>query len=230
MNNRKTILSVTAHPDDEALGFGATAAKLSAQGHLVYNCILSGNVNARQHRPEVAELLVHTKEAQRIMGSQEPILGNFPNIEFNTVPHLELVQFIESVIEKVMPDYIFTHHPYDLNNDHYHVSKACQAASRLSQRKPVKPVKGIYLMEIPSSTDWAFPVDGNSFQANTFFEVGEELIDIKLKAINAYKGVMRPYPHPRSAEAIKGLAAYRGGQAGVMYAEAFQMIYQHLDL
>lgn len=227
---KKIILSVTAHPDDEALGFGATATKLAAEGHTVYNCILSGNVDARQHRPEIAELYEHTKNAQKIMGAQIPILGDFPNIQFNTVPHLKLVQFIESVMETVKPDIIFTHHPYDLNNDHYHVSKACQAASRLSQRKDVKPIQALYFMEVLSSTDWAFPVDGNAFQPNTFFEVGEAFIDKKIEAIAAYNGVMRPFPHPRSAEIVKSLAAYRGGQAGVKYAEAFQLAYQHLQL
>jgi N-acetylglucosamine malate deacetylase 1 len=37
---------------------------------------------------------------------------------------------------------------------------------------------------------------------------------------------MRPYPHPRSKEALTGLAAYRGGQAGLKYAEAFQAVFQ----
>lgn len=227
--NNKTILSVTAHPDDEALGFGATAAKLASQGNTIYNCILSGNVDARQFRPEVEELHQHTLNAQKIMGAQAPVLGSFPNIKFNTIPHLELVQFIEKAIMDVQPDFIFTHHPYDLNNDHYHVSKACQAASRLSQRKDVKPVKGLYFMEIPSSTDWAFPVDANGFRPNTFFEIGEEFLKVKIKAVDAYKGVMRPYPHPRSPEGLTGLAAYRGGQSGLNYAEAFQAIYQIFD-
>lgn len=226
--NQSVILSVTAHPDDEVLGFGATAAKLASQGCSIYNCILSGNADARRHRPEAIELYNDTCEAQRIMGCEPPILGDFPNIKFNTVPHLELVQFIENAIEKVNPDFIFTHHPYDLNNDHYHVSKACQAASRLFQRKDVKRIKGLYFMEIPSSTDWAFPVNGNTFQPNTFMEIGEEFLQVKLKALSAYKGVMRPFPHSRSTEAMSGLAAYRGGEAGMMYAEAFQAVFQSL--
>ena len=36
-----------------------------------------------------------------------------------------------------------------------------------------------------------------------------------------YRGVMRPNPHPRSAEVIEGFAAYRGRLAGYNYAEAF---------
>ncbi len=39
-----------------------------------------------------------------------------------------------------------------------------------------------------------------------------------------YRGVMRPYPHPRSETYITGLAAYRGGQFQLDYAEAFEVV------
>ena len=55
-------------------------------------------------------------------------------------------------------------------------------------------------------------------------EVGKEGVDAKIKALGMYRGVMRPYPHPRSAEYITGLAAVRGGQWGVNYAEAFEVV------
>ncbi len=226
----KTYLTVTAHPDDEALGFGGSSFVLTQKGNTVYNCILSGSVDARLHRPEVEELLEHTNNAQKFMGARSPILGPFPNIKFNTVPHLELVQFIEKVIENVQPDVIITHHPYDLNNDHYHTSKACQAAARLFQRREMKPLTGLYFMEIPSSTDWAFPVDGQNFVADTYIEIGEKGLDQKLKALHAYKGVMRPYPHPRSIESIQSLATLRGSEVGRMYCEAFQTAMNVIDL
>jgi len=44
------------------------------------------------------------------------------------------------------------------------------------------------------------------------------------KGSSMYRGVMRPNPHPRSAEAIEGFAAYRGCQAGCNYAEAFEVV------
>lgn len=223
--NKRIILSVTAHPDDEVLGFGAAAAKFVQQGDKVYNCILCGNVEARRARPELQELHADADSAQDILGCETPIFGEFPNIQFNTVPHLKLVQFIENVIESVKPDYIFTHFPYDLNNDHYHVSIACQAASRLYQRKAVQRICGLFFMEVPSSTDWAYPVGNNIFSPNTYVEVGLELIEKKIQALEAYKGVMRSFPHPRSPEVLKGLAAYRGGQSGSIYAEAFQSVF-----
>ena len=76
--------------------------------------------------------------------------------------------------------------------------------------------------EVLSSTEWSVNTSMNRFQPNTFVEVGVENLDVKITALATYRGVMRPYPHPRSTEAIKGLATYRGAQAGCNYAEAFE--------
>ena len=223
-----TYLSVTAHPDDEVLGFGGSSYYLSEKGHSIVNCILSGKVDARAKRPELIDLNHNIDRAQKIIGANRAILGDFPNIKFNIVPHLEIVQFIENVIEIVEPDYIITHHPSDLNNDHYHTSKACQAAARLFQRKPLKKLKGLYFMEILSSTDWAFPTE-TPFLPNTFIPIGKKGLEKKISALNEYKGVMRPYPHPRSSESLTSLATIRGSQVGREYCEGFQTAMSIID-
>ena len=222
-------LTGTAHPDDEILGFGGSSFILTQNGHIVYNLILSGNVDARRYRPNEETLKENTSLAQKIVGAQPPILGPFPNIKFNSLPHLELVQFIESYIEKIQPDVIFTHHPYDLNNDHYHTSIACQAAARLFQRKPVKPLSALYFMEIPSSTDWAFPGSGQKFNPDTFIEIGENGLRAKIDALYAYEGIMRDYPHSRSDESIRALATIRGSQVGRNLCEGFQTAMNIID-
>lgn len=214
-------LTVTAHPDDEVLGFGGSSSYLSSKGHQIVNCILSGSVDARVNRPELIELNKNIIKAQSIIGAKSTILGDYPNIKFNTVPHLEIVQFIESVIEKVEPDYIITHHPSDLNNDHYHTSIACQAAARLFQRKPLKSIKGLYYMEILSSTDWSFSTE-SKFSPDTFIPIGKLGLEKKIEALIEYKDIMRPYPHSRSRESLKSLAILRGSQAGREYCESFE--------
>ncbi|HUP92874.1 MAG TPA: PIG-L deacetylase family protein [Solimonas sp.] len=226
---RGAVLLVVAHPDDEVLGCGGTAARLARQGYTVRSCMLSGNVAARRHNPGQAELAADTLRAQALLGLGEPILGEFPNIRFNTVAHLELVQFIEAAIVQTGATTVFTHHPADLNNDHVHTSLACQAAVRLFQRRADVPaLQALYFMEVPSSTDWTFPNGTAGFQPTVFCPVGETLSD-KLAALAAYRGVMRPYPHPRSEEAIRALAVMRGAQAGLEYAEAFQCAFRVLD-
>lgn len=220
-------LIVVAHPDDEVLGAGATIYTLSQAGHRVDVCILSGEVNARANRPELDDLHDDVSSALQLLGVQHVYKGSFPNIEFNTVPHLHLVQFIEQTMVQTAADVLITHHPADTNNDHLHTSLACQAALRLFQRRSdVKPPKEMLFMEVPSATEWSVNQGLNRFEPNLFIEVGLEGIERKLEALSQYRGVMRDYPHPRSSEALKGLAAYRGSQAGQSYAEAFQSVFR----
>lgn len=222
-----TVLIVVSHPDDEVLGCGATAALLARSGLSVSTCILSGDVEARRHRPELEALRSQARAASARLGMQPPIIGPFPNIAFNSVPHLELVRFIEGALEATGASILVTHHPADLNDDHLQTSRACQAAARLSQRRPgVPPLDALLFMEVPSSTDWAFPGTLPSFQADTFVPLSEELISLKIEALACYEGVMRPTPHPRRPEILRSLAALRGAQAGVGFAEAFQTAFR----
>lgn len=220
-------LFVVAHPDDEVLGAGATIYKLSSLGHNVDVCILSGEVKARENRPQSDELLSDSISAMNIIGVHSIYRGDFPNIEFNIVPHIKLVQFIENIISKTNAEVIFTHHPSDLNNDHYNTSIACQAAIRLFQRRSdITPIREVLFMEVPSSTEWGINTSVKPFSPNTFVEIGEIGIKKKLEALGCYRGVMRDYPHPRSVEAITGLASYRGGQSGQKYAESFESVFR----
>ena len=218
-------LIVVAHPDDEVLGAGATMHKLIKAGNNVAVAIMVSQAAARKDLS--SSLSEDEREALSVVGVKKVYHADFPNIQMNTTPHLQLVQFIESCISDWSADAIITHHPSDTNNDHVQTSYAVQAACRLFQRRDDIPaLKELLYMEVPSSTEWSFDTSSNRFSPNYFVEIGEEGVKIKIKALSAYKGVMRPYPHPRSNEALKGLAAYRGVQAGCNYAEAFECAFQ----
>ena len=218
-------LIVVAHPDDEVLGAGASIWKWAHNGDQVDVCIMCTEAKARAFRPDDKELDDDTHSALKYIGVNKEYEGTFPNIEMNTVPHLQLVQFIESAIKESEPDIIITHHPADTNNDHLQTSMACQEAIRLFQRRPeVKRVKEFWYMEVPSCTEWKINNAMQTFNPNCFVEVGKEGVDAKIKALGMYRGVMRPYPHPRSEAYITGLAAYRGSQFQLDYAEAFEVV------
>lgn len=223
-NNMKYLL-VVAHPDDEVLGAGASIWKWVKENNTVDVAIMCTEARARAFRPGNEELNSDLDESAKYLGINDKYEATFPNIEMNTVPHLKLVQFIESAIKESEPDIVITHHPADTNNDHLHTSMACQEAIRLFQRRPeIKRVKEFWYMEVPSCSEWAINSAMNLYHPNCYVEVGKEGIDAKIKALSMYRGVMRPYPHSRSAEYIRGLAAVRGSQWGVNYAESFEVV------
>lgn len=222
-------LLVVAHPDDEVLGAGASIYKWTKNGDKVDVCIMCTEAKARTFRPDDKELNNDLNASATYLGIDDKYEGTFPNIEMNIVPHIQLVQFIEKAILESKADIVITHHPADTNNDHLQTSMACQEAIRLFQRRPeVKPIQEMWYMEVPSSTEWALNTSMNRFQPNIFVEVGKEGVEAKIKALSMYRGVMRPYPHPRSNEAIEGFAAYRGCQAGCNFAEAFEVVLRRI--
>lgn len=222
-------LIVAAHPDDEVLGAGASIRKWTQAGHKVDVCIMCTEARARAFRPGDSELNDDLNAATASLGVGRTFEGTLPNIEMNTVPHIRLVQFIETAIRESEADVVITHHPADTNNDHLQTSLACQEAVRLFQRRPeVKPLREFWYMEVPSCTEWALNTGLNRFQPNLFVEVGKEGVEAKIAALAMYRGVMRPYPHPRSPEAIEGFAAYRGCQSGCDYAEAFEVVLRRM--
>lgn len=222
-------LVVVAHPDDEVLGGGGTFSRLAALGHEIHVLFMSGDVSVRERRPADGQLDADIQDAQSRLGTRSAHKGPFPNIRMNTVDHVDLVKFIEETLRQTEPEWIFTHHPHDLNDDHRQTSSAVQAAARLHQRgNGGAPLGGLFYMEILSSTDWQFNGTNRAFEPTAFFEVGDDGLAAKLEALACYRDVMRPYPHPRSHESIRALATLRGSQAGMRYAEAFQPA--HLDL
>ncbi len=220
-------LAIVAHPDDEVLGAGATIYKLMKAGHNVAIVTMVNNATARANLSDT--LAGDQAKAMKVLGVKRVYAADFPNIKMNTIPHLELVQFIESCIEDWKADAIITHHPADTNIDHIETSRAVQAAVRLFQRREGIPnLKEMWYMEIPSSTEWSVDSSSNRFAPNTYVEIGKDGLEKKIEALSAYKGVMRPYPHPRSKKALEGLAIYRGAQAGIDYAESFECVFRSM--
>lgn len=225
MSEKIVNLVVVAHPDDEVLGMGGTGAKLTRRGEIVQPVMLCGRAEARTRRPEDDDFFEDIDKAMDLVGFEKPIFGSFPNIKLNTAPHLEVVQFVEQQIMEFRPQRIFTHHPADANDDHGVVSRATMVAARLPHRRDdMAIIRSIHLMETPSATDWTYSGHAAPFLPNEYVEIGETL-DAKIEACSAYRKVMRPFPHSRSDEVIRGLAAKRGGECHLGYAEAFQTVF-----
>ena len=220
----KKILAVVAHPDDEVLGCGATLARLIKEDYEANTLILGEGATSRDKKretknrnKEILALKEQAKKANKILGIKEGFFYNLADNRFDTLPLLAIIKAIEEVKFKVKPDIIFTHYGKDLNIDHQITYNAVITAAR-----PIKgeTVKEIYSFEIPSSTEWGYPL---SFSPNVFFDVTGTL-DLKLKAMSEYETELRNFPHPRSLENIKLNAKHWGVRVGLKYAEAFKTI------
>lgn len=221
------ILVIAAHPDDEILGCGGTAARFAMEGNAVYTLILGEGItsrgekrNRRQNKKEIKKLKNHIVAANNIIGTKDTFAWNFPDNRFDTVALLDIVKIIEKIKRSINPHIVFTHHHGDLNIDHQITFKAVMAAFR-----PIKgeTVREIYSFEVPSSTEWNAPLSATYFMPNCFVDITETL-KLKIKALKEYKSEIRKFPHPRSAEAIKTIAERWGIQVGLKAAEAFEAV------
>ena len=223
----KKHLFVVAHVDDEALGAGAYIYELSKKGDEVYVLFLNSYDETR-YDDDRLRLHKDLDDSHRILGVTKAYRANYTDSNFHNADHREMVQFIEHIIREVQPDFMYTQHPGDINSDHYWAAQSCIEAFRLWQRgrEIINPIKGLYLMEVPSSTDWGMNPAHARFEPNTFVPVSEMALLQKVKSLKVYEGVIRPHPHPRSVESIRSLAMHRGVQAGTTYAEAFQCVFR----
>lgn len=222
----RSVLVVAAHPDDEILGCGGTIARLAREGSDVRIAILAEGMTSRYAKREDADtsqmrhLHSRAEDAARAVGAKELILEKLPDNRLDSVPLLEVIKTVEALVDRFRPEIIYTHHPGDLNVDHGIVHRAVLTATRPLQGQCVRQ---IYAFEVPSSTEWAFHNLEPSFRPNVFVDISDTL-DVKISALNCYDTETRPFPHPRSPEALRAIAARWGSVVGFQAAEAFELV------
>ena len=220
------VLVIAAHPDDEVLGCGATAARLSREGHELHFAILGEGITSRHSQRDdadagqLARLHRQAHAAAAKVGVKNVVLHSLPDNRLDTVPLLDVVKIVEDLVSRIEPEIIYTHHGGDLNVDHGVVHRAVLTATR-----PVagQTVREIYAFEVPSSTEWAFQRIEPLFRPNVFVDVTGTL-DAKIAAMECYESEARKFPHPRSPEALRAIAMRWGSVVGCEAAEAFELV------
>lgn len=220
------LLVVAAHPDDEVLGCGATLARLVREGVNVHVAILGEGLTSRtswtqdQAHSEREALEANARRASQVLGVEHLHRFHLPDNKLDTVALLDVVKIVEGLIGQLQPATILTHSGSDLNVDHQTIFRAVLTATR-----PIKgmTVRQVLSFEVPSATEWAFNRIAPSFTPEVFYDV-EHTLEQKIQAMAAYEGESRTFPHPRSPDALRALAAWRGASVGLAAAEAFEVV------
>jgi LmbE family N-acetylglucosaminyl deacetylase len=133
---------------------------------------------------------------------------------------LDVVKIVEGLVDRLRPQVVYTHHGKDLNIDHCVVHRAVLTATR-----PVvgQPIKEIYAFEVGSSTEWAFHQFQPVFRPTVFVDISATL-ESKVQAMQIYESEARPFPHPRSPEALRGTARRWGSVVRLEAVEAFELV------
>lgn len=218
----KKVLVVAAHPDDEVYGMGGTIAKRVRQGDEVYVLIVTDGSTAQYRDCKELASILEEKEKQimrasEILGVKEVIHSNLPDMQLDSVKHIDVNEVIEKAIEKIKPEVVYTHFYGDVNMDHRCVYNSTMVAVRPT---PSQCVKEVYCYSVPSSTEWEPYKADTCFMPNVFVEI-EDLFKLKEEAIKAYSSEIREYPHPRSVEYVRTMDTANGLKCGRKMVEEF---------
>ncbi len=218
----KNVLIIAAHPDDEVLGVGGTIPILKKKGYKIITLIVTdGSTTQYKDKPEILKEKKREAElANKLLGVDELIQWEFPDMRLDTVEHNVLNNAIEKLLIDKEIHTVFVQNEHDINLDHQLVYKSLIVAAR---PHPMQTVKKIYSYFVNSSSEWGSRIHGGGFNPNVYIDI-IETIDLKIKAMEKYNSELRDYPHPRSIEGIRVRAQVHGLEVGLKYAEPFKLI------
>ena len=206
------ILVFSAHPDDETLGIGGLLLRHIAEGNSVFWATYTYRTpwmddDTIKYRRNLVDSVT------RAYPFADVFIGEFLSTTLSDIPLGKLIDFAMDVVSKVKPDIVYTVSPFDVHTDHEAVFKAVSIAT-----KPIYGVKEVYVYEVPSSTNWAYPVRSSGYMPLIYVDISD-FIDKKLEILSLFEDQIYPYPHARSIEAVRAYAMYRGSSVGLRYAE-----------
>jgi len=194
------VVAIGAHPDDIELGVGGSVALHQQQGDNVRFLLLTkgGELSEQSTREHEA------KAAAEILDVDDV---HFLGFEDTRVPYDdEIVRKIEQHFDEMDADRAYIHAEEDTHQDHRNASIASIAAAR--------NLDEVLAFESPSTRP--------SYSPQYYSPLSEDVLERKIASIRAHES--QSEKKYLEAEAMKGLARFRGRQASTRYAESFQVV------
>lgn len=204
VKKRKGVLAIGAHPDDIELGCGASLARLARDGVYIIAVVMT---SGKSGADKLIDRHQESREALKILGCKQTIHLDFDD----TRTYLQLdgmIRALEDIIHYDIPSEVeimrvYTMHNADRHQDHSAVYQASMVACR----------------SIPQILGYETPSTWLSFMPQVFELVGEDDLNLKLKALSKHKSQSKR-DYMRS-ERLRAVAQFRGQQINSNYGEGF---------
>ena len=192
------VLAVGAHPDDIELGCGGTLLAHRRQGDDVAMLVMTTG----ERGPQDGTSRIREQEDAAALLDAQLFWGGFAD---GAVPDgRDSVDVIQTVVQRWGADVVYAHAPSDSHQDHRATGTAAMAACRRLSR--------LLLYESPTSV---------GFEPQLFTDV-DGLLDGKLELLRAHMSQVLKNGLV-DLEAVESQARYRGFQARIRWAEAFEV-------
>lgn len=201
----RRALVLGAHTDDE-FGCSGTIGRLLDSGAQVYYAVFS---TCQESVPAgfPKDVLGHeVREATHVLGLPPAhlIVHDYRVRHFDSFRQAILEDLVK-LRNQLSPDLVLLPALSDLHQDHHVVA-----------------MEGLRAFKFASILGYELPMNTITFQHACFVELTPQHLERKIEALGCYRSQQfRPYASERF---IRALATVRGIQAGVEYAEAFEVL------
>ena len=194
------VVAVGAHPDDIEIGAGGSIALHRARGDSVRFLVLTRGQKLSSPNQRESE----SRKAADVLSVDDV---HFLGYEDTKVPYDdEIVERIDDHCGEVDADRVYIHTEEDTHQDHRRAALSSIAATRNTPE--------VLAFESPSTR--------SSFDPQYYNSLSEGFLERKIEAIKSHESQQeKKY---LEAEAMKGLARFRGRQSNTRYAEAFEVV------
>jgi LmbE family N-acetylglucosaminyl deacetylase len=214
---------VSPHADDAELGCGGYMHQVTKAGGVVVNVVvavgdmhfahLGRTVSSQERQDELNASMTR-------LGCRWQLIFSDLDGRLDTVPLAHLVSHLDALIGAFRPHEVLIPLPSS-HQDHEVVYRACIAACRPS--RIAGQVHLIAAYEYPA-TSWGAGSAADAGQGGMYAEIGDGDLEAKLEALRCHHSQIRNGGHCWSLEAAQAMAAMRGIEAGVRYAELFHVM------
>lgn len=211
----RRVLAIAAHPDDEVLGCGGTLALHVRAGDEV-TAIIACEGESVRYGSNGASQSEHSRRAAAVLGLAESRQLGFPDQRLDTLSLFDVITPLERAVREVRPSVVYCQFGSDANRDHELLFRAALVATR-----PLEAcIEAVYVFDTASATEWGYP---REFVPDTWVDISQTL-EQKLSAMACYESDVRPYPHPRSLDALRHRGRAWGNQCCMDAAEVFMTV------